>query len=87
MQRLVSATNASVMMNAPAPNLWPPASNSRSAADIFTSLCRKRNVTSVLSVVWSTMRTRPVPATAPAILKSLVASVIGFSKTALSSTR
>jgi hypothetical protein len=60
-----AARFGSGMTKAPAVNLWPPASNSRSAADIFTPAFWNLNVTSVLSVVWSTMRTRPLPVIVP----------------------
>ena len=46
-----AARFASVMTNAPGPNLWPPASNSFSAAAIFTAAFWNRNVTSVFSVL------------------------------------
>src|SRR5262249_3655104 len=81
-----AARSALAMMKLPAGNLWPPASNGCSAADILTLACVKRNVTSVLSVVLSTITTGPVPVMLPGTAKSAAASVIGWDRIDLSAT-
>src|SRR5262245_4831188 len=54
------------MMNDPAGNLWPPASNAASAAAIFVLANWNRNLASKLSPECSTTIVEPVPVTPPA---------------------
>ena len=64
------------MMNAPARNFFPATSKSSCAADICTSFRRKRIVTRLLSVVWSTTTTFPLPTIPPDAFVSAVIFVI-----------
>src|SRR5438046_1740805 len=75
-------------MTAPGAKLCPSAVNDSSAADIFTPAFLKRNVTSELSLLFSTMMVLPVPVTPPAARTVLLIGtiVIGALKTLLSVT-
>src|SRR5262245_37352964 len=63
-------------MKEPAGNLWPPASNPASAADIFVLANCQRNCASRLSPECSTTIVEPVPVTPPGARTVPVTGVI-----------
>ena len=72
---------AFAMMNDPARNLRPATSKSASAAVIGRSFRRKRMVMRLLSVVWSTTTTGPLPSMPPVARAGAVSLAMRCPKT------